>query len=276
MLGWSLIPPEIDNLALFLTVGSLSAILFSMAKAGFGGSVGLLAVPLMILACAGRTQLALGILLPILIAGDYVAVACWLGKWNWRVVRMLLPGTVVGVGAGWALLNLLNRLDAARGRELSDAWLKIGVGAIALGFVALQAIRALRGRPLVFRATFRHGCIAGGSAGFCSTLAHAAGPVIAMYMLPQQMPKGQFVASTALFFWIGNQLKLVPYFAEGMINTATLGAGLVLLPAIAAGAGLGLLLHNRVNQKQFTAVVYVMLALAGGSLCYKGAAALIR
>ena len=35
-------------------------------------------------------------------------------------------------------------------------------------------------------------------AGTTSTLGHAAGPVVAMYMLPQQMPKGRYVATTAL------------------------------------------------------------------------------
>lgn len=98
MPSWSLIPADIDNLALFLAVGSVAAMLFSMAKAGFGGSLGLLAVPLMILACGGNSKLAIGVMLPILIAADYVAFAAWLGKWNFRAVRMLLPGAAGLVG----------------------------------------------------------------------------------------------------------------------------------------------------------------------------------
>jgi uncharacterized membrane protein YfcA len=66
-----------------------------------------------------------------------------------------------------------------------------------------------------------------------------------------------------LFFWIANQTKLIPYFAEDMINKSTLGAGLLLVPAIAAGGLLGKLLHNRVNQAQFNGIVYGLLALAG-------------
>ena len=58
MTAWSLIPTEIDNAALFLALASLSAMLFSMAKAGFGGSAGVLAVPVMIFACGGRVRLA--------------------------------------------------------------------------------------------------------------------------------------------------------------------------------------------------------------------------
>lgn len=35
----TLVPPEISNVPLFLALGTLSAMLFSMAKSGFGGSV---------------------------------------------------------------------------------------------------------------------------------------------------------------------------------------------------------------------------------------------
>jgi len=276
MLSWSLAPAELHNPALFLAVGSVAAMLFSMAKAGFGGSVGLLAVPLMIFACGGNSKLAIGIMLPILIAADYVAFAVWLGKWNLRAVWMLLPGAAVGIGAGWAILHALSELRAAGGADAANAWLKLGVGAIALSFVALHVVRSARGKPLMFRPVLWQGSVAGGAAGVSSTLAHAAGPIVAMYMLPQQMPKGQYVASTALFFWIANQGKLIPYFAEGMIDTHTLGAGLLLLPAIAAGGLLGKLLHNRVNQAQFNAVVYGLLALAGGWLVWQGAEGLLR
>jgi len=275
MLSWSLVPAGLNNLTLFLAVGSVAAMLFSMAKAGFGGSVGLLAVPLMIFACGGNSQLAIGIMLPILIAADYVAFASWVGKWNLRAVMMLLPGAVVGIAAGWAVLHAIGELRASGGGEAANAWLKLGVGTIALSFVALHIVRTARGRPLTFKPVLWQGSVAGAAAGASSTLAHAAGPIIAMYMLPQQMPKGRYVASTALFFWIANQAKLIPYFAEDMINTGTLGAGLLLLPAIAAGGLLGKLLHNRVNQAQFTTIVYGLLALAGIWLAWQGATALV-
>lgn len=204
MLAFTFIPAEIDNAVLFLALGSLSAMIFSLAKAGFGGSSGMLAVPLMIFACGGDVRLATGIILPVLIAADYVAVISWLGKWNWRAVWMLLPATVVGIAAGWAILHALGRFYADDGRQLANAWLKISVGLIALAFVALRGIRRLRGRDLALRPGLHQASLAGAAAGVTSTLAHSAGPVVTMYLLPQQMPKGQFVACNALFFWIAN------------------------------------------------------------------------
>jgi len=261
--AWALVPAEIDNVAAFLVLGSLSAMLFSMAKAGFGAGLAMLAVLIMVAAC-GRTTLATGIMLPILIAADYAAVASWLGKWSWPAVRAMLPGTVAGIAIGWGVLHAAGQLGATSSGRAAEAVLRLAVGGISLAFVALQAARWLRGRAVAFRPVFWQATAAGSAAGLCSTLAHAAGPIVTMYLLPQEMPKGRYVASTALFFWIANQLKLVPYFSEGLIDRSTLSAGMVFVPAIAAGAVLGLLLHKRVNQRQFNAVVYVLLAMAGG------------
>ena len=55
-----------------------------------------------------------------------------------------------------------------------------------------------------------------------------------------------------------------------MIDTHTLGAGLLLVPAIVAGGLLGRLLHSRVNQAQFNGIVYGLLALAGVWLMWGG------
>ncbi len=268
------IPSEIQNVPLFLALGTLSAMLFSMAKSGFGGSVGFLAVLMMVVAC-GKTTLATGIMLPMLIAADYAAIAGWLGKWNWRAVWMLLPGSLAGIAAGWAVIHVAGQLGATPGGRTAEAALKLGVGMISLAFLAVQVVRWVRGRALALRPVFWQGTAAGTVAGFTSTLAHAAGPVVTMYLLPQQMPKGQYVATTALYFWIGNQVKLVPYFGERLIRAETLTAGLVLLPGVAAGAVLGLLLHKRVNQKQFDAVVNALLGVVGAGLVYDGVGKLL-
>ena len=272
-LGWSLLPGEIHEiLCQFIILGCVSALLLSVAKGGFGGSMGLLSVPVMIYACGGNTQLAIGVTLPLLIACDYVAMVSWWRKWDLRAVLLLLPGAVLGVALGAATLWALLRLGGSAGAGASDranAALRLGIGLIAIGFVILQAIRALRRRSLAFRPVFWQGTAVGTAAGYTSTLTHAAGPIVSMYMLSQQMPKGTFVATTVLYYWIGNQLKLLPYIILGLINTDTMGASLLLVPAVVAGTLLGIFLHGRIEQKHFTAIVYVLLTFAGGDLIIK-------
>ncbi|MFW5841102.1 MAG: sulfite exporter TauE/SafE family protein [Planctomycetota bacterium] len=269
-----LIPDQIENLTVFLIIGSVSALVFSMAKSGFGGGLGLLAVPLMIYACAGNTQFALGLMLPLLIAADYVAVLSWWRTWQWKIVLRLLPGSAVGIAAAWASILLLRNTLGHTGHETTDAVLKIGVGAIALLFVTLRLIRYLRKAELVFRPVTWQTLLAGTSAGYTSTLAHAAGPIATMYLLPQPISKQQFVATSALFFWTVNQLKLIPYFHLGNIRTETFGALVLLIPAIIVGALLGSFLHKRLKTTQFTGVIYTLLTVAGVDLIGKGITAL--
>ena len=81
--------------------------------------------------------------------------------------------------------------------------------------VSEVALRALRGRPITFRPTFLHGTLVGTAANVSSTLAHAAGPIITMYMLPQRMGKGRYVATTVFYYWIGNLSVGVPRPSTG-------------------------------------------------------------
>ncbi len=265
-----LVPPGIEDLTLFLVAGSVSAVLFSLAKSGFGGSAGILAVPVMIFACGGETHFALGLLLPMLIAADYVAVVIWWRKWDGRAVLRLMPGAAVGIGLSWVALWALRGWEVEATEQLTDALLKLGIGLISLGFVALQAVRALRRTPLTVRLTWPRMLLVGAAAGLTSTIAHAAGPVVAMYMLSLALPKGRYVASIALVFWSINHLKLPAYAHLDMINRDTLGATVLLVPAIAAGAVAGVLLHRRLGQRPFTGVVYTLLAIAGAHLIWEG------
>jgi hypothetical protein len=271
MLSWSLLSPDVTQAGLmqFLVVGSLAALLFSMAKSGFGGGVGMLASPMMVIA-AGDATIGIGIMLPMLIVADYVAVVTWWKRWNLRAVGMLLPGVIAGILLAWGALAWLNARAMAGEQETVDAAMKVAIGVIAAAFVALHVVRSLRGKQLTFRPVWWQAGLAGGTAGVTSTFAHAAGPIAAMYLLPQQMSKQRYVATTAALFWTVNQLKLVPYYHLGMINTKTLGAGVALLPAIALGAVAGRFLHSRINTRQFLGVVYALLLLAGAHLLHKG------
>jgi uncharacterized membrane protein YfcA len=208
---------------------------------------------------------ATGLMLPLLVAADYTSVIAWWRKWDWPTIWKILPGVVAGIAAGAGLLVAFRHLGAER---LSGAALAAGIAVISLAFVVLQLLQWRSGKQWAFRPVFWQACLGGALIGLTSTLAHAAGPVAAMYLLAQNMPKQRFVATSAMMFWVVNQLKLVPYGLLGMVNTQTLWLGACLVPAVLAGAGLGMWLHHRLSQKHFTGVVYVLLALAAGHMLY--------
>ena len=271
-----LLPQGLDSPAGFLLLGSISVILIGIAKGGFAGSIGLLSTPIMIAACGGDSRLAVAIMLPLLIACDQVALVKWWRRWNLRPIKLLLGGAVVGIAAGAVALAHLRRLEQAGGKVTANASLTFAIGAIAICFVIVQALRSLRSRPLAFRPVLWQGSCFGAAAGLTSTLTHGAGPITAMYLLPQQMPKETYVASTVLYYWIGNLLKLPVYILLARLDMVAVKAGVVLVPAAVAGTLLGVFLHRRVGQKQFNVIVYSLLALAGGYLMYTGAGALLR
>ncbi|MCK4624142.1 MAG: sulfite exporter TauE/SafE family protein, partial [Phycisphaerae bacterium] len=196
------------------------------------------------------------------------------GKWDLRVVGNLLPGAVLGVALGGVALYAIRQAGGDARSQTGNAILAMSIGIIALGFVVLQAIKSLRTEPLAFRPVFWQATSVGAVAGLTSTLAHAAGPIVTMYLLPQKMPKERFVATTVLYYWLGNQIKLVPYFALGLLSTRTLSASVLLLPAVAVGVVLGIYLHRKVGQKQFAGIIYTLLALAGLHLIIKSTATL--
>ncbi len=281
-------PESIGDPWRFWLMAVAAVVLFGMAKAGFGGGIGMVSTPMMIYACGGNSTLALGLMLPLLISCDYVAMLLWWRKWDSRNLMGLLPGMLLGVSVGAGVLYLFLRVGSgAKGAEatVTNACMALAIGLIAVVFVGMRVVRAALasksssaepGTPAAdaYRPLPWHGKVTGVVSGITSTLAHAAGPITTMFLLPQKMPKGRFVATTVMFYWVTNQVKLVPYIGFGLVNADNLWTGLSLLPAVIVGAVLGRSLHNRVNQAIFGRIVYGLLGAVGVHLCVKSIATL--
>ncbi len=83
-----------------------------------------------------------------------------------------------------------------------------------------------------------------------------------IYLLAMRLPKVEFVGTAAWFFFVINWLK-VPFSANLKLMTAeSVKLDLMMLPFIAAGAAVGILVLKRIPQKTFTAVVQILAAAA--------------
>jgi uncharacterized membrane protein YfcA len=109
----------------------------------------------------------------------------------------------------------------------------------------------------------------GAFAGFCSTVAHAAGPIMALYFVAQKLEKRTFVATSTIFFLITNLLKLPPYVATGLVDAEILKTAAKLAPMLPLGIGVGWVLNRYIPQKYFVYVVYVLLVVAGLDLTFR-------
>ena len=111
---------------------AVAAVVFvGIAKAGFGGGVGVVATPLMALTIPVAEAAA--IMLPLLMVCDFFSVRHYRGDFDRRSVAVLLPAAAVGIAVG------IGFFDVFSGKERV---LKIGLGVLGLSFVAFQAARA--------------------------------------------------------------------------------------------------------------------------------------
>ena len=243
----------------FYLIGALVVLAVGASKGGFGGGLGMLAVPALSLFVDPR--IAAGILLPILCAMDGVSLYKFRGVWDKTNLKILLPGAIVGTLIG-ALTFTLTNANVIR----------LLVGLMSLYFV----VYLLWGKQLLdlkekTKPNVLAGITWGSIAGFASYIAHAGGPPVAIYLLPQGLSKSVFASTTILFFGIINFIKLIPYIWLAQINLSTLVPSLILIPFAPLGVLLGIYLHHRVSERLFYMITCVFLTAAGLKLAYEGA-----
>ena len=235
----------------FWITAILAVILVGIAKAGFGGGVGVIATPLMALTIPVADAAAL--LLPLLIIIDLISVRHYYRTYDKPSLRILLPSAVVGIVLGAFFFGVFRDNEQA---------LRVSIGLLSLAFLAYQAGRTLLTGALVNRRPPEVAGIGlGALAGFASTLAHAGGPPVAVYMLPQGLARGMFVGTSVVFFTAVNLIKLVPYSMLGLLRVGNLTTILLLAPLGYVGVRLGLYLNRRFSDVWFTRVIYVLLLI---------------
>ena len=104
--------------------------------------------------------------------------------------------------------------------------------------------------------------------GFTGTLAHAGGPPFAVYILAQTADKTLIVATSAVFFFVVNYVKLVPYYFIDQLNAGNLTTALLFAPLAPLGVLLGVWLHRRVSAQLFYRVSYALLFATGAKLFF--------
>ena len=244
----------------------LSLFLIGMSKGGF--PVGNIALPILILVWPAQAQAAraaVGFMLPMLCLMDIVALAFYWRHVQWGRLIYLLPATLLGV----VVASYLFVSDSAM-VAVSDRALKILIGLLGIVFVVYFAAKKWILRHIhASQPNWSKGSVFGFAAGITSTLAHAAGPVMQMYLLPQQLEKKRFAGTSCAFFWLLNLVKLVPFALLGRIQPENLKLGGVLLPVIPLGVALGWWLTHKTEQRHYTALIYAVLLVTSVTLILK-------
>ncbi|GMV92044.1 MAG: hypothetical protein AMXMBFR82_18220 [Candidatus Hydrogenedentota bacterium] len=248
---------------LFWTFVAVAILIQGISKSGFAGGAGVLSLPLMMLVMP--VQKVAAMLLPLLILCDMNAIYHHRNNKDWRVIRSIYIPCIAGILLGAVVWWYIGQGDV----QAYAPYLKKFVGAIAIVFVLYIVVREA---AMEWVSRYRPGpkaaIAAGVSAGFCSTIAHAAGPIVGLYIFAHGLGKSLFVGTVAWTFTLINLTKLPFYFAVGLIQPDVLALDLVLVPLIPIGSYLGKWMHHRVPETLFNRTIAILTVLAALQLLF--------
>lgn len=233
----------------FYVMTALVVVIIGLAKGGLGGTLGVLATPLMTLVMPADQ--VIGLLLPILMIADVFAVASHWQHWNGRLVWLLIPGAVGGMLIATLFIT-----------SISPDTLRRGIGLVVLLFVVYKLLEQRITGAVPYRPRGWHSVLAGGIGGFTSTLAHTGGPPIAIYLLIQDISPRVFVATAALFFAVLNWIKVPSYFYIGLFDFHLLWQVAWLLPLLPVSVWIGKEIADKVDKIVFDRMIIAILALS--------------
>ena len=238
----------------FYAVAIPAILLIGIAKGGFGTGAGIWATPLVALAVP--VPQAAAILLPILCVMDLVGLRVYRATLSRENLRVILPGGLAGVAIG-----------ALTFRYLDESWIRAILGSIAIAFV-LHRFAGAEAAPAP--ASVARGLFWSTVSGLTSTVAHAGGPPLGVYLLPQRLDRQVMVGTTVIFFAAINFVKLLPYAWLGLFDARNLATSLVLVPLAPVGVLLGVHFMRRLREAVFYRICFGLLLVVGTKLLYDG------
>ena len=246
---------------IFVTVAVCAVLIVGLSKSGLLGGLGVVGVPLLALVMPARD--AAGMMLPVLLAMDAVAIWTYRKECDWSLLRIMLPGAAIGTLIGWALWSVV-----------SDDMVLLMVGLITLLFV-IDAVLPLRKQLEGLPPSRPWGRFWGAVAGFTSFISHTGGPPYQIYTLPRRMSPALYSGTSAFFFAVVNTSKLIPYFFLGQLSVSNLSLSAALAPVCIVGVFLGIFLVRRISAKLFYQIAYGLVFILAIKLVWDGATGLM-
>lgn len=231
----------------------LAAVFIGFSKTGISSFV-MPAVPIIAGIFGGKGST--GIMLPMLLLGDIFALYYYNRHAEWSNIRKLLPWTLVGLVLG-----------GIAGEFINDKQFKALIAISVLICLVILIYTERKGENFKVPKNAVIYAITGTLCGFTSMIGNAAGPIFSVYLLAKGFKKNDFMGTTAWFFFIINLTKVplqILFWNNIPIKTVFLAFSMV--PAIALGAGIGILIIKKLNEKLFHRIIIIMTAIAAARL----------
>ncbi len=228
-----------------------------MAKTGIPG-LGIMFVA--IFANMMPAKQATGLVLPLLILADTVAVYLYRRHAVMKHVIKLIPWTAAGVILGTVALGIID-----------DRQAKLLVGTILIVMILFHVWRqwGRMGKKLeseIIDHAVWFGPVMGIIAGFTTQVANAAGPIMILYLLAMRLPKMEFMGTGAVYFLSLNIFKVPFMVGLDMITLESFKIDLVLAPAVLVGTLIGRAIVQRFNLVAFQRLALTLAFIASINL----------
>lgn len=231
-----------------------AALLVGFSKTAVSGAN---TVSLAIFAAVLPARESTGVLLPVLIVGDVVAVLTYRRHAHWPTLLRLFPAVAAGVVAGTLFMFWAD-----------DGAVRTSIGAILLLMAGAtvwrrrpggdEALASPEGRTARLKAR-SYGVLG----GFTTMVANAGGPVLSLYLISAGFRKLGFLGTSAWFFLIVNASKVPFSVGLGLIDRRSLLLDAVLALFVLPGAFIGKACVDRIDQVLFERLVIAATALGG-------------
>ncbi len=244
-----LLQTNVPYLSLAFTIALGAAILLGMAKSGIKGLAVLIVTGLALVYGAKEST---GILMPLLICGDILAVVYYKSHVKWVYLIKLLPWMVLGVLVGVVL-----------GKDLPEDIFKSGMAIIILiSVIMMYYWERNKNRKIPNHWSFA--ALMGIMAGFTTMVGNLAGAFSNIYFLAIRLPKNEFIGTSAWLFFIINLFK-VPFhvWSWGTINLTSVQISLSLIPGVVIGFGLGVFMVKKINNDKYRQLILLLTGLGG-------------
>ena len=224
-----------------------AAFVVGLSKAGIKG-ISILNVTLMALAFEAKAST--GLVVPLLIVGDIIAVVYYHRHANWWYIVRFLPWMIVGI-----------LLGVYAGNDLDEEVFKIYMAIIILVSVGMMYWWDRR-KSVTVPTHWAFAGLVGSLAGVTTLSGNLGGPFSNLYFLAMRVRKNEFIGTAAWLFLIINLIKL-PFhiFVWETVNANTLLFNLKLVPGILLGMLVGVRLIKIIQDDFYRKMILVLTAL---------------
>ena len=238
----------------WLLIG-VAVFLVGLSRAGIKG---ISVITVILFTFVFKEKTSTGILVPMLIFGDILAIIYYKRHVKWQIIKKLLPWIVVGV-----------LLAVAIGHYISEVIFKQLLSVIIICSVIMMFY--MENRKTIKIPQHKVISISTGIlVGFTTMIGNASGPLSNIYFLTMRFTKNEFIGTAAWLFFLVNLIKL-PFHCLiwKTITIESLAFNSILLPVIGVGFFVGVYLVKRISNVNYRRFVLFVTAIGGLIMLFK-------